>query len=166
MPNPGGGVQVGELGIAVWETRSSPALLPVRGPSLRELVTAHLLAMLADTFLAAMAVQGREKGVEADKPDLVDLTPAEIRCLPRQLNPAAILHASTTRWTGPSGGVATRHVPDAVIACGAGTRWWDKPGQDHPTHAKPLACADESFSVFQGYIAHAVSDGDEGSRSI
>lgn len=38
--------------------------------------------MLAHTFLAAMAVQAREKrGDTADTPDLVDLTPAEIRRL-------------------------------------------------------------------------------------
>ena len=28
------------------------------------------------------------------------------------------------------------HVPDAVITCGAGTRWWTV-GQDRPTHAEP-----------------------------
>ncbi|MER6375374.1 hypothetical protein ABT255_45150 [Streptomyces mirabilis] len=46
-----------------------------------------------------MAVQERAKkgGVEPDTPDLVYLTPAEIRRLLEQLNPAAILHAATTR---------------------------------------------------------------------
>ncbi|MFJ8536150.1 hypothetical protein [Streptomyces sp. NPDC093591] len=39
-----------------------------------------------------------------------------------ELNHAAVLRAATTPCTGPNEGVATRHVPDAVIACGAGTR--------------------------------------------
>lgn len=55
------------------------------------------LAMLAHTFLAVMVVQEREKrGATADTPDLVDLTPAEIRRLPAA-QPAALLHAAITR---------------------------------------------------------------------
>jgi hypothetical protein len=38
----------------------------------------------------------RKRGVEADTPDLVDLTPAEIRRL-LAAHPAAILHVATTR---------------------------------------------------------------------
>ncbi len=39
------------------------------------------LAMLAHAFLAAIAAQERERGPGDDTPDLVDLTPAEIRRL-------------------------------------------------------------------------------------
>jgi hypothetical protein len=56
------------------------------------------LAMLAHAFLAAWPCKSTKKGsAEADTPDLVYLTPAKIRRLLDQLNPAAILNAATTR---------------------------------------------------------------------
>jgi hypothetical protein len=55
------------------------------------------LAMLAHAFLAVMAGQEREKGVQGlDTPGLVDFTPTEIRRL-LATGPAAVLRTATTR---------------------------------------------------------------------
>ncbi|WP_251061762.1 IS701 family transposase [Streptomyces sp. ISL-100] len=95
------------------------------------------LAMLAHAFLAVMAVQEREKGVTRPihPTSWSSHQPKSVVCW--QLNPAAILHAATTRRTGPDGDASTKHAPDTVITCGAGTRSRDGQPKAAPTPPNP-----------------------------
>lgn len=90
------------------------------------------LAMLAHAFLAVLAGQERKKG-EPSGTHPASWTSHRPRfdvCW--QLNPAAVLHTTTTRWRGPTGVAATKHAP-AAATTRRGHTFVGPPGKDSPT---------------------------------